>query len=338
MSLSFGYAALPDEHLQHGTGSMMADLAEQLYDKIKRLNESLWERRTTRPAVDEWLENFSGSYVSQDKERLHALYLLSKFLFIGHDEVRQLLRSLFQDLVRHPLTVGVRMNMADKQDFDAIHDGLKDEISKTRFLGIGGAAESGAHLLYEFRHANDLPDFLFINSDQVATAGLSRPKNQNGVHPDVRRLVFMDDFCGSGQQATDFSLDEVSSMRQIAKRGNLDIEIWYLAILATASGLAHTRQYGVFDRVDTVSELDSSYRVFDNSSQFFTNAPSQIDKVTARMIASFYGQRLWPQHPLGYQDGQLLVGFHHNVPDNTLPIICQSASDPAWTAIFPRVN
>ena len=67
MSLSFGYAALPDEHLQHGTGSMMADLAEQLYDKIKRLNESLWERRTTRPAVDEWLENFSGSYVSQTK-------------------------------------------------------------------------------------------------------------------------------------------------------------------------------------------------------------------------------------------------------------------------------
>lgn len=81
---------------------MMADLAEQLYDKIKGLNELLWQGRTTRPAVDEWLENFNGSCVAQDKERLHALYLLSKFLFIGHDEVRQLLRSMFQDL--EPLT------------------------------------------------------------------------------------------------------------------------------------------------------------------------------------------------------------------------------------------
>ena len=121
--------------------------------------------------------------------------------------------------------------MADKQDFDAIHDGLKDEISKTRFLGIGGAAESGAHLLYEFRHANDLPDFLFINSDEVATAGLVN-QDSEWLHRDVRRLVFIDDFCGSGQQATDFSLDKVSSIRKIAKRSNLDIEVWYLAILA----------------------------------------------------------------------------------------------------------
>ena len=278
-----------------------------------------------------------GLSLRKTKSAFHALYLLSKFLFIGHDEVRQLLRSMFQDLVRHPLTVSVRMNIADKQNFEAIHDGLEDEISKTRFLGIGGAAESGAHLLYDFRLANDLPDFLFINSDEVATAGLANPDSK-WSNPDVRRLVFMDDFCGSGQQATDFSLDEVFSIRKIAKRSNLDIEVWYLAILATASGLEHTREHGLFDRVDTVSVLDSSYRVFDSSSQFFTNSPSQIDRATARMVASLYGKRLWPQHPLGYQDGQLLVGFHHNVPDNTLPIICQSASYPAWTPIFPRVN
>ena len=315
----------------------MPELVEQLYDKIKRLNEHLWEGRATRPAVDEWLANFRGTYLAEDTERLQALYLLSKFLFLGYAEVGELLRSMFQDLVRHPLTVGVRINIANKQDFEAIHDGLEDEIAKTRFLGIGGAAESGAHLLYDFRLANDLPSFLFINADEVATDGLISPDSE-WRYPDVHRLVFMDDFCGSGQQATSFSLAKVASIREIAKRSNLDIEVWYLAILATTSGLANTRQHGLFDRVDSVSELDSSYRVFDNSSQFFTNAPSQIDKGTARMIASLYGQRLWPQHPLGYQDGQLLVGFHHNVPDNTLPIICQSASDHGWTAIFPRVN
>ena len=213
MSLSFGCGAPPEGHVNSGTVLTMPELVEQLYDKIKRLNELLWEWRATRPDVDEWLANFRGSYAAEDTERLQALYLLSKFLFLGHAEVRELLRSMFQDLVRHPLTVGVRMKLADKQDFDAIHDGLEDEISKTRFLGIGGAAKSGAHLLYDFRIANGLPSFLFINSDQVATAGLFNPDSEWNC-PDVHRLVFMDDFCGSGQQATNFSLAEVASMRK----------------------------------------------------------------------------------------------------------------------------
>lgn len=315
----------------------MPELVEQLYDKIKRLNEHLWEGRATRPAVDEWLANFRGTYLAEDTERLQALYLLSKFLFLGYAEVGELLRSMFQDLVRHPLTVGVRMNISDKHDFEAIHNGLVDEISKTRFLGIGGAAESGAHLLYDFRIANNLPTRLFVNADQVTTAGLFNDESEWRC-PDVHRLVFIDDFCGSGHQATDFSQRDVAAMHQVANRSNLQIEVWYLTILATRSGLSHVRGHSLFDRVDTVSELDGSYRVFDTGSQFYTNAPAEIDQNTARIIASLYGQRLWSDHPLGYEDGQLLVGFHHNVPDNTLPIMCQSASDPAWTAIFPRAN
>jgi hypothetical protein len=229
------------------------------------------------------------------------------------------------------------MNLPDKQDFEAIHDGLVDEISKTRFLGIGGASESGAHLLYDFRIINDLPTQLFVNADEVTTAGLLNPDSEWSF-PDVHRLVFIDDFCGSGQQATDFSNSDIAAMHQVAKRSNSQVEFWYLTILATTSGLARVKRHSLFDRVDTVSELDGSYRVFDQGSQFYTNPPAGIDRNTARMIASLYGQRLSPGHPLGYQNGQLLVGFHHNVPDNTLPIMCQSASDPAWTAIFPRAN
>ena len=87
---------------------MPTDEIEALFGKIKTLNEHLWEGRATRPAVDTWLANFTGSCAPIDDERKHALFLLSKFLYFGQAEIRQLLRAMFQDLIRHPLSVQVR--------------------------------------------------------------------------------------------------------------------------------------------------------------------------------------------------------------------------------------
>ncbi|KAA6335627.1 hypothetical protein EZS27_016169, partial [termite gut metagenome] len=46
--------------------------------KIKILNETLWDNRALNPSVEKWLDNFST-----DKEKFHALYLLSKFMYFG---------------------------------------------------------------------------------------------------------------------------------------------------------------------------------------------------------------------------------------------------------------
>ena len=86
----------------------MTPITEPLYAKIKILNEFLWESRTPRSAVDEWLGNFRGSRRGEQLERIHALYLLSRFLYFGKKEVRALLRGMFQDLVRNFLTVEAR--------------------------------------------------------------------------------------------------------------------------------------------------------------------------------------------------------------------------------------
>ena len=315
----------------------MAEVVETLYEKIKRLNELLWEDRVRRPSIDQWLDNFRGQSTSLDSERLEALFLLSKFLYFGDAQVRELLRAMFQDLVRHPLAVDARAGIADKNNFEAVHNALKDEIATSRFLGIGGAAESGARLLYDFRVANHLPIRLFANLAEIVKGELTYP-DSSWADPHVRRLVFIDDFCGTGHQATQFSNHEISYLRDIARRSGVQIEVWYLTLLATTLGLEYMRKHADFDRVQTVSELDRSYRVFDRESQIYINPPSGINKNTAKQIALSYGQRLAPDRPLGYADSQLLLGFHHNVPDNTLPIISQQATNPPWNAIFPRVE
>ena len=308
---------------------------DELYQKVKSLNELLWEQRANRPVVEQWLNNFKGELECEGTERAHALYLLSKFLFLGRHEVRRLLRAMFVELVRHPLTSEVRARLNDPVNFEGIHQEYLSEIERTRFLGLGNPSESGTHILYDFRHANKVPTRYFVAPHELFTDGLSDPTTEWKFR-DVRRLIFIDDFCGTGAQARDVGTKYVPLMRQIATRSNVNLEVWYLTLLATTTGLTHLRQASVFDHVECVSEMDASYRAFDVDSQFYVAPPSGITKTKAEEIARRYGERLQPGFPLGYGNCQLLVGFHHNVPDNTLPIISHYQPQLPWYPVFPR--
>ena len=308
---------------------------DKLYGKVKSLNELLWEYRVNGPVVDQWLSNFNGKIASEEIERLHALYLLSKFLFFGRNEIRELLRAMFQDLIRQPLMVNARTQQTDPDDFSAIHEEFEAEIDKTRFIGLGNPAESGTHILYHFRQVNKIPSAYFVNPHDLFTGKLNDSQTLWNS-PSVTRLIFIDDFCGTGHQAEEMGRKYVSLMRDVATRCSVDISVWYLTLIATSDGLEYLRGSKWFDRVESVSELDSSYRVFDDKSQFYTTAPSGCTRVEAKEIAKKYGELLWPNDPLGYGCSQLLIGFHHNVPDNTLPIITQARASLPWFPVFPR--
>ena len=57
----------------------------------------------------------------------------------------------------------------------------------------------------------------------------------------------------------------------------------------------------------------------------------------AEQMCRFYGSSLVPGDPFGYDNGQLLIGFHHNTPDNTLPIFWyDEPGGTSWTPIFKR--
>ncbi len=310
---------------------------DALYEKIMSLNELVWESRADRPAVDLWLEGFRGDCTSECNERKHALYLLSKFLYFGQTQVRQLLRSMFQDLIRHPLSVEVRDRLTDRNDFAALHQGFLAEIQQTRFLGLGKPAESGPHLLYHFRQVNRIPVDACLSPSDLFAGPYDDPASEWAL-PGVRRVIFIDDFCGSGDQATEISQEYIPWMRRAVMRLGHNVDTWYLTLLATTEGLEKLRRNGLFDIVGAVSELDTSYRVFAPKSQFYINAPDDLPKDEAESIARHYGELLTPGQPLGYKNSQLLIGFQHNVPDNTLPIMSRERVNPPWHPIFPRIE
>ena len=305
----------------------MSDLEDRLVSKIKVLSETVWEQKVSNQLLDDWLKNFHGK-----KERLHALWLLSQFMYFGSREIRELLGALYRDLVKYPIVASIRKANGNTRDIDLLKRLYADELQHTRFLGMGNPSESGCHLLYYFRQENGLPKNLFIYTHEIfSRVGTNRTISLR--HPEVTRYIYLDDFCGSGNQASGYSDGVLEDIKELKS----DVELAYFTLFATEQGITKFQQKTGFDKVDAVFRLDDTYKCFEDESRYFVNCDPQIKRLFAEKMCSAYGDKLSPSNPLGYEDGQLLLGFHHNTPDNTLPIIWfdEEAGIP-WTPIFRR--
>lgn len=314
------------------------ETAELLKKRITILNERAWEHKLNNEGINRWLENFSGkSGLAIEAERLHALYILSQFLYFGSREVRVLLRAVYTDLFLAPLIQKVRANLDGSRDLEAIKIGLDEEIQTTRFLGVGNPSESGVHLLYYFRQENGLSKNQFADNAQIVTR--NRETGERVLRdPDIKRYVFVDDVCGSGSTAVIYSEEFLRELQELGS----DIEIYYFCLFANSDGMDVVRNDSAFgENCAAVYEFDDSYKSLGDASRFFKSLPKGIDISSARAVASTYGKLLWPHHPLGYKDGQMLLGFTHNTPDNTLPIIWMGADLNAtapWIPAFKRYH
>ena len=308
----------------------MDDVRDALTRKIKVLNETIWERRVPDPLIQEWLDNFRRSGADIGKERLHALYLLSNIMYFGSMQMRELLKALFRDLYRYPIIESIRRQHGDTTDQTLISRAFSEELQKTLFLGVGNPSESGCHLLYYFRQENALPKTQFIHAHEIFCREVGTGEFTLRF-PDVKRYVFIDDFCGSGKQGTQYSRDTVAALKQL----DANTVVAYYVLFATSDGIRRVQSETGFDDVDCIYELDDTFKCFHRDARYFAHPPSGIEKGFAEAMCRTYGSALLPDNPLGYDDCQLLVAFHHNTPDNTLPIIWYDEPDTVtWTAHF----
>jgi hypothetical protein len=313
----------------------MESTREQLIKRIMILNERVWERRIPQPTIDAWLTNFTGKVAEVEVERLHALFWLSQFLYYGSKEIRVLLRAMYRDLYFCPMVQSVRSKMPSgftPQDLEAE---VRREFDCTKFFGVGNPSESGIHLLYYFRQENTLAKDKFMDAAQIFSRGSSG--KQTLRKPSIKRYVFLDDICGSGDTASAYSDTILKDLRDLKS----DAELAYYCLFASSAGLARIRRDTLFSRnVAAVHELDETYRAFADNSRYFTIKYPDIQKDIAIAIAIEYGKLLDPYYACGYKNSQLLLGFHHNTPDNTLGIIWEDQSTHGttipWVPAFKR--
>lgn len=314
---------------------------DRLLNKVITYYATIWKDRRSDKIYNEWLKNFKGASC-EEKEKLHALFLLSKFMYFGNIELRELLKCVFRDLFKYPIVAEIRRRNGNNKDIAFIDAMFKDELSMTRFLGVGNPSESGVHLLYYFRQENNLEKGCFINTHEIFRNSVIKEKDANGIDTSrvdvrikdtkIKRYVFIDDFCGSGTQAKEYSKDIVEQIKHI----NKNIEVNYLMLFGTEEGISSVKNETLFDNVATVFSIDKSFKCFSDTSRYFCKSIDEIEKDFCKEMCKKYGNELWEKHPLGYKDGQLLLSFFHNTPDNTLPVFW--AENASWIPIFKRFH
>jgi hypothetical protein len=306
-----------------------AELWEQLRSKIKTLNETVWDKKVGWADVTKWIGQFKTSAQPEKDEQLQALYVLSHFMYFGLPEIRALLRSTYRDFFHHHIVEQVRRRNGDTRNPALVRKETERELKRTRFVALGNPSESSAMLLYFFRQQNALPKDLFVNAVELLdlTSGNVKSRSSTMAH-----YVFLDDLCGSGQQGVEYG-------EQVAQhlKGRPGVSTYYYALFGCSTGLDRIRKTNFFDVADAVVELDPSFKCFEPESRIYSAVKPPFDRLSARAIAEMYGNIQLPGHPLGYEDGQLLLGFEHNTPDNTLPIFWMDEQPgTSWIPLFKR--
>lgn len=307
----------------------------ELESTIQTLRRHAWDDEIQWPQVERWLNNFQGEVIDKEDEQVYALYVLSRFMYFGRSLVREMLRSLYRDYFEAPLKQRLRRANNNTRDVLLLERLYQSELHSTRFLGIGNPAESGAHLLYYFRQENRLPKNLFADlssafepkaRDALTVGFVPRDKK-------IKRYVFFDDLVGSGTQVSQYLSDCLPSIRAEAP----DVELTYMCLFGTKKGMERANEVDLFDGdAQSLFFLDDSYKAFEKASRYFRSPPDWFDLNIMRRIAEHYGSKLWAKDPLGYKDGQLLLSFSHNTPDNAPPIFWDENFYMQWAPVFLR--
>ena len=307
----------------------ITDHHESLVAKIKALSSVAWSGECEWPVVEEWLSQFTGrSGIGPSEEQHEMLYLLSNFLYFGTREIKELLRASYRDCFRRRLIHRLRRKNGNTTDYEQLERIFQSELQATRFLPVGNPSESSSHLLYYFRQENGLPLKLFANTHELVEFGQSTIRQ-----PNVSHYVFLDDFAGSGDQALDYAAAIVEPMRRVGASAKFH----YYVLFSTSTALCAISDSNVFDVLDCVVEIGDEHQAFSPESVYYMMSPDDVCKERAEQVAREYGLMLSRRYPLGYSDGQLILGFAHNVPNNSLPIFWFSETRRVnWIAPFVR--
>lgn len=309
---------------------------EKLKNQIQNLSTWLWGHKVLEHDINEWIRNFENTSNDKNKEKFIALSLLSQFMFYDQREIKQALKSLYKDKYIAPLVKEYR-HLTSSLKLSEYEKFIDESLKKTRFSSIGNPSESSSIILYFFRQRNEIPKNLFIHSCEVIV---------DDKYKNLEQLVYIDDISGSGSQATSNGTQKI--IEEIKKKIPT-IKISYFTLFATTKALKILRESKLFDKVDTIFELDETYQVFSKTSRYF-KSNSHCKEAFREICRTEYVEKFelgsedisrddhgkLNKQECGFADGQLALGFFYNVPNNSLPIFW--ANNDQWHSIFKRYS
>jgi len=292
---------------------------EELMATIMNTIKIVWNvgNELHEKSIDDWLANFSGNGLcdtsidinkAKEREQHIALFMLCNFVFYNKDEVKHLLKLMYN---KYKHSVFIKENKITVTD-----DDITNLLKNTRFSPLGYPGESSSYLLYPFRQENSLSIKNFSEKS------------------DAKNIVFVDDFSITGTQVRDYIKDFV--------KPKSDVNYFILLMVTTKEAINLLKNELPDLNIIACIEMDEKSQVFSENSIIFNGYNAKI-KEDAKKICEYYGNKLIDENdkkegmnPLGFCNGGYILGSYYNTPNNTLPIFWSKKNN--WNFIFKRYD
>lgn len=251
-----------------------------------------------------WLNQFAPD------ERRPMFYLLQRVRFFNSLMVREAVEWLHLNTLK---SLEIQRN---------------DTESEKSFLitAFGNPAKSGSTLARIYRSTNRLVPANVAHFEDI--------KEQLEQNTEIKHVVCVEDVIGSGEDMLNFLRAVDRKFGQLLAERNISVIIQSICALTDGVKKIESEANNLKYKF-TLKYYELMDKCFSQKPEY-CNIDEDWDEIMR--IAEKYGRRLRPDKPLGYGDSQMLVVFHDNCPNNTLPILWAQSKEIEfyWQPLFPR--
>ena len=249
---------------------------------------------------------FSSYFISVDRTDIRAWLKL-----FNSDHLNIALKLLKAVDFYDPPRITTNFRTAHRQFLAAVGSSSLEDVA---FFPFGRAGKSGNAMIYHYRTANNIPQAkckYFSEIPMFFRALEEEPQKE-------LKLVFIDDFVGTGSQA----IGTWELLREIPFPQESRV------FLLTLAGFRNAIDK-VMEKTDlqviTPRPLFEEDRVFSPDNTVFDSTEQEILRVYCEEVG---------QDPTGFRNCQALVVFYYKSPDDVISILRGQTED--WTPLFPR--
>lgn len=289
---------------------------EGLFDEVERRFRLLLAKHIvtgiTEFQFNKWLTNFLT-----DEDKYLAARLLQNLTFRSQDMVGSAIAHILQCILPAELRrLGIRFPSIEQFMQEISVGGGHQPLRFVEVEGDSQPGKSGAVLMRELHRLGGVNNGLLIKAKDI-----------NGLATSTKALVFIDDMLGTGKQFTDFA--KANRFAELAGKR----ELIYCPLAAYTDGLEKLADECPWLIVRPVE-------VFGPKHRFFRGEDARpeiwgIDQVNLVVDVRAHMANLCKRGgiPTSRFGLELLIGFHHATPNNTLPVMY--AKSP-WNHLLVR--
>jgi len=287
-------------------------LVEEVEGRFRLLLAKHIVTGVTEFQFNKWLTNFLT-----DEDRYLAARLLENLTFRSQDMVGSAIAHILQCILPTEfLRLGLRFPSIEHFMQEVSAGGAHQPVRFVEVEGGNQPGKSGAVLMRELHRLGNVHNELLIKAKDI-----------EGLTASVKALVFVDDMLGTGKQFTKFA--KANRLAEEAGKRKLI----YCPLAAYTDGLKKLAVACPWLVVRPVEEFGPKHRFFrgeDARPEVWA-----IDRVNLVADVRAHMATLCERGGIstsGY-GLELLIGFHHATPNNTLPVMY---AKPPWNHLLVR--